>query len=431
MEDLIGEGALSEIDFEALEKAARRQALEIAAQAVAGSLNADHSDHAGPTLACACGGAAAYAGRRPKTFTTALGEMTLERAYYHCRDCEEGFFPRDQALGMEKRSLSPAVTRMTGFVAAEVSFRRSGEMLEELTGLRVGAKQVERTAKALGAEVAQDERCRVEAVPPPVSTLYLGMDGTAVPVRPSECEGRPGKQPDGSSKTREVKLVPVWWTSGPCDQTGRPRHDPDSVSYSAAIESAATGDTDPDLSAFAQRVDREARRCGFPEAQRRVILGDGAAWIWNIAGELFPGAIEIVDLFHAKGRLWDAAKAIYGPGTDLAGQWARRRCGELEAGCIDTVLKALGAHKNHQEALRCSGYLQKNRHRMRYPEFRQRGLSTSSGVVESGCKRIVGDRLKRGGMHWTVDGANAIIALKCCLLSGRFEDFWAQRSAAT
>ena len=171
MEDLIGEGALSEIDFEALERAARRQALEMAAQAVAGSLNADHSDHAGPTLACACGAAAAYAGRRPKTFTTALGEMTLERAYYHCRDCQEGFFPRDQALGMEKRSLSPAVTRMTGFVAAEVSFRRSGEMLEELTGLRVGAKQVERTAKALGAEVAEDERRRVEAVPPPVSTL--------------------------------------------------------------------------------------------------------------------------------------------------------------------------------------------------------------------------------------------------------------------
>ena len=190
--------------------------------------------------------------------------MTLERAYYHCRHCQEGFFPRDRALGMEKRSLSPAVTRMTGLAAAEVSFRRSGEMLQELAGLRVETKQVERTAKALGAEVAEDELCRVEAVQPPVSTLYLGMDGTGVPVRPSECEGRPGKQPDGSSKTREVKLVPVWSTSPQCDQTGRPLHDPDSVSYSAAIESAATGDTDPEPSAFAQRVDREARRRPSP-----------------------------------------------------------------------------------------------------------------------------------------------------------------------
>ena len=430
MEDLIGEGRLTDIDFEALERAARRQALEIAAKAVARRLNADHTDQAGSTLSCACGTAAAYAGRRPKTFTTALGEMTLERAYYHCRHCQEGFFPRDRALGMEKRSLSPAVTRMTGLAAAEVSFRRSGEMLQELAGLRVETKQVERTAKALGAEVAEDELCRVEAVQPPVSTLYLGMDGTGVPVRPSECEGRPGKQPDGSSKTREVKLVPVWSTSPQCDQTGRPLHDPDSVSYSAAIESAATGDTDPEPSAFAQRVDREARRRGFPEAQRRVILGDGAAWIWNIAGELFPGAIEIVDLFHAKGRLWDAAKAIYGPGTDLAAQWARKRCGELEAGRIDTLVETLGAHKNCQEALRCMGYLETNRNRMRYPQFRRQGLSISSGVVESGCKRIVGDRLKRGGMHWTVDGANAIIALKCCLLSGRFEDFWDQRAAA-
>ena len=278
MEDLIGQGRLTDIDFEALERAARRQALEIAAKAVASRLNADHTDQAGSTLCCACGTAAAYAGRRPKTFTTALGEMRLERAYYHCRHCGEGFFPRDRALGMEKRWLSPAVTRMTGLAAAEVSFRPSGEMLQELAGLRVETKQVECTAKALGAEVAEDELCRVEAVQPAVSTLYLGMDGSGVPVRPSEWEGRPGKQPDGSSKTREVKRVPVWSTSPQCDQRGRPLHDPNSVSYSAAIESAATGDTDPEPSAFAQRVDREGRRRGFPEAQRRVILGDGAAW---------------------------------------------------------------------------------------------------------------------------------------------------------
>ena len=84
------------------------------------------------------------------------------------------------------------------------------------------------------------------------------MDGTGVPVRPSECEGRPGKQPDGSSKTREVKLVPVWSTSPQCDQTGRPLHDPDSVSYSAAIESAATGDTDPELSPNGWTAKRDA-----------------------------------------------------------------------------------------------------------------------------------------------------------------------------
>ena len=117
--------------------------------------------------------------------------------------------------------------------------------------------------------------------------MYLGMDGTGVPVRREETEGRAGKQPDGSSKTREVKLVTLW-TAEALDSQGRPRRDPGSISYSAAIESAAARDTDPGLSAFARRVGREAERRGFGGARRRVVLGDGAAWIWNVTPNSSP-----------------------------------------------------------------------------------------------------------------------------------------------
>jgi hypothetical protein len=405
--------------------------LQVAARALERWLNADTSDHAGPTLPCPrCGQPARYAGRPSKTVTTVLGKMTLERAYYDCEACEGGFFPRDRALGIQEVSLSPGVTRMVGLAAAMASFQESSTLMDKLASVPVDAKQVERTAEALGREIAQDERTVVEPSPPSVPTMYLGMDGTGVPMRASELEGREGKQPDGSSETREVKLVTVWTAEGR-DQEGVPVRDEGSVSYSAAIESAASRDTDEAPSEFAQRADREARRRGFDKAQRRVVLGDGAPWIWNLADEQFPGAVQIVDLFHAKGHLWDVAKAIYGAGSDLGEQWAKQRRDELDEGKIDAILAALRIHaKGNDEARKCLDYVTTNRDRMRYPEFRAQGLCTSTGVVEAGCKTAIGTRLKRSGMRWTVAGADAIIALRCCILSGRFEDFWARRSAA-
>jgi hypothetical protein len=395
---------------------------------MAQSYNADDSDHSSSTTACVCGQTARYAGRRPKTFTTLLGPLTLERAYYHCDACRTGVCPRDRALGMHATSLSPGVLRMVGLAASDFSFAAASDLLWELAAVRVETKQVERCAEALGREVAADERAVAETVPSPAPTMYLGLDGSGVPVRPAEVEGRRGKQPDGSAKTREVKLATVWTAEGR-DKAGRPVRDRGSVSYNAAVESAASRDTDPQPAAFAQRVYREAIRRGFDTAAQRVVIGDGAAWIWRLADEQFPGAIEIVDIYHAKQHLCDVAKAIYGAGTALADAWAGQRHDELDTGRLRALVAALRAHaKTTDEARQCIAYLIRNRHRMRYPEFRAWGLCVSSGVVEAGCKLAIGARLKRAGMHWTVAGANAIIALRCCKLSGRFEDFWERRA---
>ena len=96
-------------------------------------MNADHSDGVGPTVACACGQAARYAGRRPKTFLSVVGPLTLERAYYHCDACHAGSCSRDRALGLEGTSLSPATMRMVGLAAAEVSFAKTSELLGKLS----------------------------------------------------------------------------------------------------------------------------------------------------------------------------------------------------------------------------------------------------------------------------------------------------------
>ena len=430
IEALLGTGVDDDWDFEAIEMAARRMAMRVAARAVEQRLNDDTSDHAGPTLPCACGQSARYADRHGKNIEGVLGSLRLERAYYYCELCEEGFCPRDRALGLEGGSLSPGVRRMVGLVGAMVSFEEGHELLHELAGVNVPTKHVERAAEALGREIAVDEKLVVEpprANEPLAPTLYLGMDGTGVPVRKEELVDRPGKQPDGSAKTREVKLVTIWSAEGR-DKKGTPVRDLGSISYSAAIESAAHKDTDLTPSAFAARVEREATRRGFDRASRQAVLGDGARWIWNLTDEHFPYAVQLtVSTPSSTSRMWPSpstARAATSPQ-----QWARERYDELDAGDIDAVLNALRLHSpKDDEARKCIDYVERNRERMRYPEFRAAGLCTSTGVVEAGCKVAIGTRCKRAGMHWTVAGANAIIALHCCKLSGRFEEFWERRA---
>jgi hypothetical protein len=428
IEALLGRQSIQDLDFEAFEMAARRQALRLAARALGQRLNADTSDHAGPQLPCACGASAQYHGRHEKTFESVLGPLLLERAYYYCAQCESGFCPRDRHLHLELFSLTPGVLRMTASAAALVSFVESSGLLRELAGVDISASQVERAAEALGAEIAVDEHHCVEPAGDVAPTMYLGMDGTGVPMRKSEVAGRAGKQPDGSAKTREAKVVTAW-TAESRDDQGKPMRDPGSVTYSAAIESAAAGDANPDRSDFAERVLREATRRSFTQASRCVVLGDGSAWIWNTAQELFPQAIQILDRYHVKETLHRTAQAIFGATSPEAKPWAMARCMELDDGKLSAIVHALRPHISAaHEVTKCATYISRNRSRMRYPKFHSQGLCTSTGVLEAGCKIVIGTRLKRTGMHWTISGANAIIALRCSKLSGRFEDFWEHRA---
>lgn len=426
----MGRQSLEELDLEALESAVRRQALRLAGRAVEQRLNADHSDAAGPHLPCPCGLPARYAGRREKTFSSVLGPLRLSRAYYHCSACGEGFCPRGRQSGLEDTALSPAVTRMVGAVGAMVSFEEGSQLLAELAGLAVDAKQVERTAEAPGAAIAAGEKLNVAAgnVLPLPPTLYLGLDGTGIPMRPPELKGRTGKQPDGPAKTREVTLCTVWSAEGR-DGDNTPVRDPGSATYSAAVETAAAPDTDTHRPPFTERVLREATRRRFTEAQCTVMPGDGAPWIWDIAQELFPRAIQIVDRFHVKQHLSDLSKHFYPHKPEEAKTWAKRRHDELDSGRLPDLLRAIRHHAGHcDDARKCFQYIHGNRHRMRYSQFQAQGLGTSAGVVEAGCKVAIGTRLKRAGMHWTVAGSNAIIALRCAKLSGRFQDFRERRS---
>jgi len=253
------------------------------------------------------------------------------------------------------------------------------------------------------------------------------MDGTGIPMCRSELTGRVGKQADGSARTREVKICAIWSAESK-DAQDRPVRDEGSVSYTAAMESAATADTAHHRSEFAERVLREVTRRRFTEASRTAAVADLAGWIWNITQELLPRTTQIADHWHVKEHLSNLGKALYPADSATAQAWTQRRFAELDSGHFSDLLKAVRRFADRSaEARKCFQYLHSNRERMRYPQFEADGLCTSSAVIEAGCKNVIGARLKRSGMFWTVSGANAIIALRCCLLSGRFPDFWEHR----
>lgn len=417
-------------DLGSIERFLRERVLEESARTLESRLNEEILRHPAPMICPRCGRALKDKGIKPKEILTLFGTITVRRRYGYCGACKKGEYPDDRRLGLDESGLSPEVKHLSGLFGGETDFARGSELLWEASRIRLSARQLQRVAELLGEEIALEEQEEVapDHRPLPLGrTIYVGMDGTGIPMQARETQGRRGKQADGSSKTREAKMCDIW-EANRMNKKKIPVRDPGSVSYTASIESAAQKDTEQELSAFARRVEREAARRGVEKAARVVVIGDGAHWIWNIANELFPHAICIVDRFHAKQHLSDLAKVLFGPTSPKGESWTQERYDELDQGRMDDLLKSLAIYaKSFPEAKRCRTYFENNRERMRYPEFRSQGLSTSSGVVEGGCKSVVGGRLKKSGMHWSVRGANSILALRCCIKSGRYESFWKKR----
>ena len=357
-----------------------------------------------------------------------LGAVTLTRAWYHCTACGHGFAPRDTGLGVAGETMSPGLRAMNDQAAAAGPFAKAARLLESLAGVRLTVKRVERAAESSGTAAAQAVRDRAslitgrKIVPLPPSPLpdklYAAIDGTGVPVTAKETAGRDGKSEDGRARTREVKLA-VFFTQDKLDGRGYPVRDRDSSSYIATFEPAHV---------FAGLVEAEGiRRCAG-HVRQLTILGDGATWIWNIASTKFPGATQIVDLFHAREHLHDLARVLEFMLGDQREDWLAARLEDLDYGDIDGICAAARAYSltgvKKDELDTALGYFEHNAPRMRYKWFRSRGLFVGSGAVEAGCKSVIGQRLKLSGMHWTVTGADAITTLRCQQASRPQDQIW-------
>jgi hypothetical protein len=388
-------------------------------------------DHQVP---CGCGQPARYHETRRKQILTMLGPVVYERAYYLCPSCRQGQSPRDRELDVVGTECSPGVRRMMAAVGSETSFDKGRQQLHLLAGLEVTSKAVERHAEAIGADIAGREQAKTDRVVQlefpdilgaTVPVLYVEMDGTQLPMVRAELAGRAGRRQGQPARTREVKLGCVF-TQTTTDAAGRPMRDTASTSYTGAIETAEL---------FGRRLYVEAFERGWDRAKKRVVLGDGAEWIWNIADQHFAGAIQIVDIWHAREHLWDIAAQLFPADEKQRKRWANKLIQKLNRGRIENVVSELRSFSTRNAELReelriQADYFERNRGRMRYPYFRKQALFIGSGVIEAGCRTVIGSRLKQSGMFWTLRGANAIIALRCHRLSGKFEDYWASRSQA-
>jgi hypothetical protein len=382
----------------------------------------------GPRVPCGQGHDAGFVSYRDKVTDTSPGAVTLTRAWYHCAACGHGFAPRDAELGVAGASMSPGLRAMNDQAAAAGPFAGAARLLENLAGVRLTVKRVERAAEASGAALAAAVRDRAALItarrlaplpPSPLpDKLYAAIDGTGVPVTAKETAGRDGKGEDGRARTREVKLG-VFFTQDQVDEKGYPVRDRDSSSYVATFEPA---------SVFAGLVEAEGIRRGAGHVRQLTVLGDGATWIWNIASSKFPGATQVAGLFHAREHLHGLARLLEFMLGDRKDAWLAARLQDLDYGDIDGICRAGRAYRlggiKKDELDTALGYFENNAPRMRYHWFRQCGLFAGSGVVEAGCKTVIGQRLKLSGMHWTTVGADAITTLRCQQASRPEDRIW-------
>jgi len=343
------------------------------------------------TLPCSCGQQAHYRELRSKLVLTALGWVEVLRPYYLCAHCGRGQFPVDVELDIENTEFSPGVRRMQAMVGQEAPFDHGREQMKVLAGLEVTTKSVERTAEAIGADIAQREQAEIQkalqlelpvVVGEPIPFLYVQMDGTGVPVVKKETVGRQGKTEGQPAHTREVKLGCVF-TQTTWDKEGYAIRDPHSTTYTGAIESAEE---------FGRRIYAEAYGRGWSRALQKVVIGDGAEWIWNLVALHFSDAIQIVDLYHARQHLWEVARKLYPNDEGKQKAWMKIHQNDLlDRGEIEKLVGALRSIESDNpeliEKIRTEAdYFERNAERMRYPKFRGQHLFVGSGVIEAGCK---------------------------------------------
>jgi hypothetical protein len=422
-----------EADLEAWETALRAAVLSCGAKILVGLLEGIGSGRRPGRVVCRCGTAMESQGLKEKELLTILGPVPYLRSMFQCPVCQATRYPGDEALDVVETTRSPGLRRMMARAGSQSTFKEGQEDLKVYAGIEVSAKDVERVAEGIGqqmevwasrereAMLEQNESVRPEKTIP---TFYIGYDGTGVPMTEAERRGRKGKQADGSAKTREAKLGCVF-TQTAVDAKGFAVRDPDSTSFVGAIESAED---------FGWRIFGEAMRRGLPQAQRGIVLGDGAEWVKNLAQMHFPEATFIIDLYHARQHVSELCKVLFAGDEKKIGPQRIRWWTDLDEGKVEKIIRQARQQLPEDAQARKKGeaeihYLEKNKMHMRYAEFRSQGLFVGSGVVEAGCKTLIGQRLKQSGMEWSVRGANAIIALRCMIKSARFEDYWESRAA--
>lgn len=365
-------------------------------------------DPAGHT--CTCGQWQRFEGYRPKGVQTLVGWITVRRAYYRCPQCRTGAMPLDDQLGVQRDSHSPGVRRLASRLGALLPFAPAAATLQEAAGVQLSASTVRTITEEVGASREAALQAAITAAwadgwttpdDPPPDRCYVALDG----VRILGIDGQ----------GREVKLGRVL----PVHQTAHgERRGPSR--YAAGLEPAG---------AFGRRLAVAAQAVRAEDAPHLAVLGDGAAWIWALAEEHFPRAVQIVDWFHASERIWALGRVLHGEETAETAAWVGSQLDRLAAGEAATLATewVTLALRGEAAAIRDEQvtYFTNQAARMAYARYRADGWDIGSGMIESGCKTVIGQRQKGAGMRWSEPGAQTVANVRLLLFNDEWSAHWA------
>ena len=350
-----------------------------------------------------------------------FGFFPLTRDYYYGPGKNRGHYPADDALGLEV-SYTPALAKLISLEGAdEQTFLKAERHLLHTGGITVSARQIQRVVQRVGSAAQAWQEREAQPAPCDAPILYASGDGTGVPMMPEELKGRKGKQPDGTAKTRQVYLGCVF-TQHQVDDKGHPVRDYESTTYVSSFKS---------IDEFGPLLRQEAIRRGMGSAAKVVLLIDGAAGLENMGKDCFKDAVQIVDFYHALEHAGHVLAALIGKDhpdyKKRQHRWAKRLLKDKVQKLIDETRMECAGQSQEKEVEKALGYFVRNVKRMQYGTFRSKGYFIGSGVVEAGCKTIIGGRCKQSGMFWSESGAQNILALRCIHSSRRLDQFWKHR----
>ena len=366
--------------------------------------DAQGTGYGGRVLACVCGKPARYVADYSRNVVTLHGALRIERAYYYCRACQQGFCPLDAQLQLSCGQGSVLVQALVCRFAAFLPFATAARELRLICGLNLSVSSVRRIALAVGTQVQQQwtQAQTPPAAPEPAETkarpkqLHLTCDGVMVHV---------------GGVWREAKIGAAYQKAAEGGVT--------QAAYYATLSKSAV---------FGKRLHTLAQQQGVEECRDVAVVADGAEWIWQEAGKYFATRVQILDFYHACQHLWQVAASRYGEGTEAATGWMTRQHARLRANQVGWVLRDITTWQPkipaQQEVQRkVSQYLRTHLRRMRYQTFEQAGYHIGSGVAEAACKNVVQARFKQAGMRWSEAGAEALLHLRSLWCSTQQADF--------
>jgi len=398
-----------------MEEAAQALGRQVARLALSALLEDWGTGYEGSRRPCVCGAKQQFERYAERSLRTLIGEVAYTRAYYRCRTCGAGAFPLDEQIQQTSREISPGVERTVALLGAHLSFQETERVMLELTGVSLSARQIETVAESVGAKAEQlqqqeEQQAATQGLAeacgpnrPRPRTFIIEMDGVQVGLQ------------DGSWQEAKCGVIyelsqRIEVSKGRWELLKR---------YRCVMRD--------NVHAFRKRLWALCIKAGITEHDLIVVIGDGADWIDLTTELLFPGALRILDYYHASQRVWTVGNLRWGEGSVKARKWAERMLSQLKRGQLSRVLRSMSKLRvegEEQEKIKTAAikYLRTRQNQMRYGEYQKAGLPIGSGAVESTCKYAVTTRCKQSGMRWSEPGVDAILALRSFVLNDRLEE---------